>query len=69
MEGNNIVVNVDDVTLSEEQYTELLSSVRQTNENLEILNASVVHATMFLILLCLFQFYGLLRRALKKGGA
>lgn len=65
MEENEITY----VTLSEEQFTELTAELRQANENIKTVDASVGHATTFLILLVVFQFYGLLSRARKKGGA
>lgn len=75
MEGNestvvvpDVIVNVDNVHLASEQYEVLRSELVQQNENLQTVNVSIVHATMFLILLCIFQCYGLLRRASKKGG-
>ena len=64
----DVIVNVDNVHLASEQYEVIQTELVQQNENLQTLNASIVHATMFLILLCIFQFYGLLRRASKKGG-
>lgn len=75
MEENNnvvvpdVIVNVDNVHLATEQYEELMTELRQQNENLQTVNRSIGHATTFLILLCIFQFYGLLSRARKKGGA
>lgn len=63
-----VIVNVDNVHLASEQYEVIQTELVQQNENLQTLNASIVHATMFLILLCIFQLYGLLRRASKKGG-
>lgn len=62
------ILDVDDVTMESTQFTELTAGMKQISDNVQTLNASVVHATMFLILLCVFQFYGLLRRASKKGG-
>lgn len=62
------ILDVDDVTMESTQFTELTAGMKQISDNVQTLNASVVHATMFLILLCIFQFYGLLRRASKKGG-
>lgn len=56
------------VALTEEQFTELTTELRQTNENLQVIDKSVVHATTFLIVLVVFQFYGILSRARKKGG-
>lgn len=64
----DVIVNVDNVHLASEQYEVIQTKLVQQNENLQTLNVSIVHATMFLILLCIFQFYGLLRRASKKGG-
>lgn len=66
MEENEVVYNV---ILSEEQFTELTTGMQQVNDNLQTVNTSVGHATTFLILLVVFQFYGLLSRARKKGGA
>lgn len=68
MEENEIV-DVNTFVLNEEQFTLFQTELRQQNDNLQAVNASIGHATMFLILLCIFQFYGLLRRASKKGGA
>lgn len=62
-------VTVYNVILDTEQLTELTSGMQQINDDLETVNTSIVHATTFLILLVLFQFYGLLSRARKKGGA
>lgn len=56
------------VTLTEEQFTELTAELRQANENIKTVNASIMHASMFLILLVVFQFYSILSRARKKGG-
>lgn len=67
MEENEIVY--ENVVLNEEQFAEILAVTEQTNVNIQTVNASIGHATMFLILLCIFQFYGLLSRARKKGGA
>ena len=64
----DVVVNVDNVHLASEQYEAIIAELRQNNENLKTLNGTLVHGTMFLILLCIFQFYGLLSRARKKGG-
>lgn len=64
MEENDITY----VTLTEEQFTELAAELRQTNENLHTVDKSVAHATTFLIILVVFQFYGILSRARKKGG-
>lgn len=64
----DVIVNVDSVHLASDQYEVFQTELVQQNENLQTLNASIVHATMFLILLCIFQLYGLLRRASKKGG-
>lgn len=65
----DVTVMVDNVHLASEQYDELMTELRQQNENLQTVNSSVGHATTFLILLCIFQFYGLLSRGRKKGGA
>lgn len=65
----DVVVNVDNVHIASEQFAVIEAGVQQVTEGLETLNKSFVHATSFLILLCVFQFYGLLRRASKKGGA
>lgn len=64
----DVIVNVDNVHLATEQYEVIQTGLQQTNENLQTVNNAIVHATAFLILLCIFQFYGLLRRASKKGG-
>ena len=66
---SNVIVNVDNVHLASEQLTELTSGIQQISDKLETVNTSIGHATTFLILLVLFQFYGLLSRARKKGGA
>lgn len=68
MEENEIFVVVDEVALDAEQYDELRTELQQVNTNLHTVNASIVHATMFLVLLCVFQCYALLSRARKKGG-
>lgn len=65
----DVIVNVDNVHMASEQYDELMTELRVQSEELKTLNNNVVHATMFLILLCIFQLYGLLSRARKKGGA
>lgn len=62
-------VIVDNVHMAAEQYDELMTELRVQSEEMKTLNKNVVHATMFLILLCIFQLYGLLSRARKKGGA
>ena len=62
-------VTVYNITLDTEQFTELTTGMQQINDKLETVNTSIGHATTFLILLVLFQFYGLLSRARKKGGA
>lgn len=64
----DVIVNVDNVHLASEQYEVIRMELVQQNENLQRLNASIVHATMFLILLCILKLYGLLRRTTKKGG-
>ena len=64
----DVIVHVDNVHLATEQYEELMTELRQQNENLQTVNSSIVHATAFLVLLCIFQLYGLLSRARKKGG-
>lgn len=66
MEENEVVVY--NVNLSREQFEVIQTELRQQNENLQMLNASIVHGTMFLILLCILKLYGLLRRTTKKGG-
>lgn len=66
-ENENVDVNTLD--LNEEQFTQIQTELRQQNENLQTVNSSIGHATTFLILLCIFQLYGLLSRARKKGGA
>lgn len=66
MEENEVVVY--NVTLSGEQFEVIQTELVHQNQNLQTLNASIVHGTMFLILLCIFQFYALLRRGIKKGG-
>lgn len=66
MEENEVVVY--NVTLSGEQFEVIQTELVQQNENLQTLNASIVHGTMFLILLCILKLYGLLRRTTKKGG-
>lgn len=68
MEDNEIV-DVNTFVLNEEQFAQIQTELRQQNDNLQAVNASIGHATMFLILLCIFQFYALLSRARKKGGA
>lgn len=65
MEENEVVYNV---TLSGEQFEVIQTELVQQNENLQAVNASIGHATMFLILLCILKLYGLLRRTTKKGG-
>lgn len=67
MEEN--IVDVNTLVLDEEQFTLIQAELRQQNENLQTVNSSIGHATTFLILLCIFQLYGLLSRARKKGGA
>lgn len=67
MEEN--IVDINTLVLDEEQFTLIQTELRQQNENLLRVNSSIGHATSFLILLCIFQFYGLLSRARKKGGA
>lgn len=69
MEGYEIVANVENVSLDAEQYEEFRAELQQVNINLQTVNSSIGHATAFLILLCIFQLYGLLSRARKKGGA
>ncbi|MDD6036936.1 MAG: hypothetical protein PUC30_12250 [Lachnospiraceae bacterium] len=71
LENENPVSNVTvyNVILDTEQFTELTTGMRHINDKLETVNTSIGHATTFLILLVLFQFYGLLSRARKKGGA
>jgi len=69
--GSEIVhvsVDVDNVTLNGAQYDALVGEVVELQNKTDALNASVVHATSFLVLLCVFQLYGLLSRARKKGG-
>lgn len=69
--GSEIVqvsLNVDNVTLNSAQYEALTAEIVTLQEKTDVLNASVVHATSFLVLLCVFQLYGLLSRARKKGG-
>ena len=67
MEEN--IVDVNTFVLDEEQFTQIQTELRQQNENLQTVNSSIGHATIFLILLCIFQLYALLSRARKKGGA
>lgn len=67
-EVQEIVVVVDNVNLSGEQFEVFQTELVQQNENLQAVNASIGHATMFLILLCILKLYGLLRRTTKKGG-
>ena len=62
------ILDVDSVTMESTQFTELTAGMKQISNDVQTLNATVGHATMFLILLCIFQFDGLLRRASKKGG-
>lgn len=69
MEGNEITFVVDNVTLNAEQFEVVQTGMQQINDNLQTVNTSIGHATTFLILLVVFQFYGLLSRARKKGGA
>ena len=68
MEENEIIVNVENVSLDAEQYEEFRAELQQVNTNLQTVNSSIGHATTFLILLCIFQLYGLLSRGRKKGG-
>lgn len=64
MEENEIAY----VTLTEEQFTELTAELRQANENIKTVDASIRHASMFLILLVVFQLFGMFSRISKKGG-
>lgn len=64
----DVIVNVDNVHLASDQYEVIYGELVQQNENLVTLNSSVVHASTLLVLMCIFQLYGLLRRASKKGG-
>lgn len=68
MEGSTDIVDVNEIVLSGEQFEVIISELSQQNDNLQTLNASIVHGTMFLILLCILKLYGLLRRTTKKGG-
>lgn len=68
MEENTNVVDVNEIVLSGEQFEVIQTELVQQNQNLQTLNASIVHGTMFLILLCILKLYGLLRRTTKKGG-
>lgn len=61
-------LEVNDVVLDVEQYEELRTELQYVNTNLQAVNASIGHATSFLILLCILKLYGLLRRTTKKGG-
>lgn len=67
-----VEVIIDEVTMNHMQYEELLASTVAVKEEItastEKLNNTITHGITFLILLCIFQFYGLLRRASKKGG-
>lgn len=56
------------VVLDAEQYEVFQAELHQVNTNLQSVNASIGHATAFLILLCILKLYGLLRRTTKKGG-
>lgn len=49
-------------------YEELIACVEVNTQEVQKVNASIVHATTFLVLLCIFQIYGILCRARKKGG-
>lgn len=64
----SIVVNVDNVAIDAEQYETLLGTVQALQTDVQTVNASLVHATMFLVMICVFELYGLLSRARKKGG-
>ena len=68
MEQDEIMVVTGDMLLDAEQYEELRAELQQVNTNLQSVNASIGHATSFLILLCILKLYGLLRRTTKKGG-
>lgn len=68
MEENEIEVNVSEVSLTTEQYEAITAELRQNNENLKTINGSLAHTGILVILLCIFQLYGLLSRARKKGG-
>lgn len=68
-----VEVIIDEVTMNHSQYEELLASseavVEEIKASTESLTNTISHGITFLILLCIFQFYGLLSRARKKGGA
>lgn len=66
--GDFMEENSNVVVLDSAQYEALVGTVQQLQTEVRTVNSSLIHATMFLILLCIFQFYGLLRRASKKGG-
>ena len=67
-----IEVVIDEVTMNHMQYEELLASTQAIAEEVkastETLNNTITHGITFLVLLCIFQCYGLLSRARKKGG-
>ena len=59
---------IEIMSLTEEQYDMIINEVSLTNEHLHAINTSVLHMSSLLVLICVFQIYGLLSRARKKGG-
>ena len=63
-----VVVDVENVTIAESQIDALVSEIKEVQVKTDLVHSSLIHMTSFLILLCVFQCYGLLSRARKKGG-
>lgn len=68
MEENVNEVVETSVLIDASQYEALVGAIEENSQVVSRVNDSVVHATSFLILLCIFQFYGLLSRSRKKAG-
>lgn len=61
-------MNARIVELDGTQYEAIISYMEDIYAGVESLHTSVLHYGVFVVLLTVFAFYGLLRRAGKKGG-
>lgn len=60
-------INTAAVELDAAQYETIVGYMEQTQAQLEAVHASMLHYGMFLVLLVVFQLYGILSRARRKA--
>lgn len=60
-------INTAVVELDATQYETIVGYMEQTQMRLEAVHASILHYGMFVVLLVVFQLYGILSRSRKKA--